>query len=110
MAKFSGVVGFGHAEETAPGVWQDVIVEKVYYGDVLRATRQTDQGQKVNNDLSVSNPISIVADPYANDNFFAMKYVMWRGTRWEITNIREEYPRLILQLGGKYNGITPRTP
>jgi hypothetical protein len=108
MAKFSGEIGYGLTEETAPDVWQDVIVEHFAFGDVLRNTRGlVDGSDKVNLDLSVSNSISIVADEYANGHVFAMKYVVWRGARWIISEVRVEPPRLILRLGGLYNGKTP---
>ena len=108
MAKFSGLIGYGDSVETKPDVWQDVIVEHHAYGDVLRNTRSLNPGEdKVNLDLSVGNSISIVADEFANGHIYAMKYVTWRGARWIVSNVRVEPPRLILQLGGLYNGKTP---
>jgi hypothetical protein len=108
MAKFSGLIGYGMSVETKPDVWQDVIVEHFAYGDVLRNTRGLNSdSDKVNLDLSVGNSISIVADEFANGHIFAMKYVMWRGARWIVTDVQVEPPRLILRLGGLYNGRTP---
>lgn len=109
MARFFGEVGFGQSVETAPGVWKDVVVEKSYYGDVLRNTRQLrDGGDKVNNDLSVNNSISLVADGYAWENFYAMKYIKWAGTLWIVSDVdATQRPRLILRLGGVYHGPKP---
>lgn len=108
MAKFSGKIGYGLTEETARDVWQDVIVERPAFGDVKRNTRGLEEGgDKVNLDLSVGNSISIVADEYANGHIFAMKYVIWRGARWIISDVSVEPPRLVLRLGGLYNGKTP---
>lgn len=107
MAKFSGVVGYAHAEEAAPGVYEDVITERTYMGDVIRNSRRLREGDKVNNDISVGNSISIVADEYAHGNIFAMKYVTWMGTRWIIENIEVQSPRLVLRLGGIWRGPTP---
>lgn len=104
MTKFSGVIGFGHSTETAPGVWTDVMTEKSYYGDVVRNTRRLTQGDKINDDLSVGNSISIVADAFANENFFAMRYIGWAGTFWVVSDVEVRSPRLILTLGGVYNG------
>lgn len=104
MAKFYGAVGYGHSVQTAPGVWQDVITEKFYYGDVTRNSRQLIDGEKVNNDLSVQNSIEIVANAYANENFFAIRYVAWAGTLWTVSEVTVQSPRLILRLGGVYNG------
>ena len=104
MAKFFGTVGYGKAEEKAPGVYEDVITEKQYFGDVVRNTRQLKDGQSVNDDLSVSNSISIVADAYANENFFAIRYISWAGTLWTVSDVEVQSPRLLMRLGGVYNG------
>lgn len=107
MAKFYGEIGYGESVETAPGVWEDVIVEYKYYGDVLRNTRQLNTGENLNSDISVGNSISIVADAYANEHFFAIRYIKWMGALWKITNVEVKSPRLILTVGGVYNGNTP---
>lgn len=104
MAKFYGEIGYGETVETVPGVWGDVITERKYFGDVLRNTRGLQEGDKVNNDITVGNSISIVADAYAHEHFFAMKYIKWAGTYWIISDVEVQRPRLILRLGGMYNG------
>lgn len=104
MAKFHGKIGYGEAVEKAPGVWDDNIVEYSYYGDVIRNVRSLKDGESVNNDLSVSNSISIVADAYANEHFFAIRYIEWAGTLWTVQNVEVQSPRLLLRLGGVYNG------
>ena len=107
MARFFGKVGYGESVETAPGVWIDQIVEYSYYGDVVRNSRELRQGQYLNDDLSVQNSISIVADAYANEHFFAIRYVEWAGTLWTIDSVDVLAPRLLLRLGKVYNGPTP---
>lgn len=104
MAKFYGEIGYGETIETAPGVWQDVITVKTYYGDVIKNSRQLKEGEGVNNDLSVGNSISIVADAYANEHFFAIRYIRWAGALWTVSNVDVQSPRLVLRLGGVYNG------
>lgn len=110
MAKFHGKIGFGETVETAPGVWEDSIVEHSYFGDVIRNTRKLKEGESLNNDLSVGNSISIVADAYANEHFFAMRYIEWAGTLWTVSDVEVQAPRLFLRLGGVYNGQTAGTP
>lgn len=107
MAKFYGEIGYGESVETAPGVWEDVVVEYSYYGDVLRNARTLENGENLNLNINVNNSISIVADAYANEHFFAIRYVKWMGALWKVTNVEVKSPRLILQLGGVYNGNTP---
>lgn len=110
MAKFFGLVGYGVSEEKAEGVWDDAIVEKAYYGDVVQNTRKLEDGEAINSDLTVNNSISIVADAYANENFFAIRYVEWAGARWTVSSVDVLRPRLLLRLGGVYNGPTPTAP
>lgn len=106
MAKFMGRVGYGHPTESAPGVWQDVITEKETYGDVIQNTRRLEFGENVNPDLSVTNTISIVADAYASENYFAIRYVEWMGALWTVNSVEVQSPRLLLRLGEVYNGPT----
>lgn len=102
--RFFGVVGYGETVMSAPGVYSDSITERPYYGDILRNSRQLREGEHLNNDLTVSNSISIVADAYANDHFFAIRFVEWAGTLWKVEDVTVQSPRLVLRLGGVYNG------
>lgn len=104
MAKFYGMVGYAETAETSPGVWTEKITERAYYGDVYRNVRNLQNSGNVNDDINVNNQISIVADPYAFENFHAMRYVIFMDTKWKITSVDVQYPRLILTLGGVYNG------
>jgi hypothetical protein len=102
--RFYGVVGYGVEEESVGGVWTKRIHEVSYFGDVVKNTRRLQDGEKVNSDISVGNTISIMADAYANDNFFAIKFVEWAGVAWTVSEVIVERPRLLLRLGGVYNG------
>ena len=102
--RFFGEIGYGTTVESAPGVWTDTIIEKSYYGDVLRNTRKSQEGEHLNNDLSVGNSISIVADAYAGENFINIRYIRWAGTLWTVSNVEVQSPRLLLRLGEVYNG------
>lgn len=110
MARFHGRVGFGQQAETTPGVWTDVITEHLYYGDVVSNSRGLREGENLNQDLSVGNSISIVANAYANGHIFAIRYVEWAGELWTVVNVEVQPPRLILRLGEVYNGPTPGAP
>ena len=104
MAKFYGVIGYAVTEETEPGIYEERIVEKEHFGDVIRNARRLSNVAKVNDDITISNQISIVADPFANNNFHSMRYVSFMGSKWKVTEVEVQYPRLILTLGGVYNG------
>lgn len=106
MAKFFGKIGYSVTAETAPGVWTPTIVEHEYYGDVTRNSRRVDTAQQVNDNLTVNNTISIVADDFAYENTPFMVYVEYMGNKWKITNVEILYPRLNLTIGGLYNGET----
>jgi hypothetical protein len=104
MAKFYGKVGYAETVETAPGVWTETVTERDYTGDVIKMSRRWQAGENLNDDLTVNNQISIVADPFAYQNFHAMRYVTWMGASWKITNVDVQSPRLLLTIGGVYNG------
>ena len=104
MAKFYGKVGYVEVVETGYQVYESQEHELPYYGDVTRSARRLDAGSNMNDNVVVTNLISIVADAYAFDHIFALRYVWWMGKRWKVTNVEVQRPRLILTLGGVYNG------
>lgn len=106
--RFYGAVGFGATTDNGHGVWEDVITEKNYRGDVIRNARRTDESTpQVNANLLAANTISLVADAYATENFFNIRYITWMGARWTVASIEVQRPRLLCRLGGVYNGPTP---
>lgn len=103
MAKWFGKIGYAETVETVPGVWKEQITEREYFGDLIRHNRRLQSNNQVNDNIEISNEISIVADPYANENFHSMRYAEFMGTKWKITSVDVQYPRLNLSLGGVYN-------
>lgn len=103
MARWYGTIGYAEVTETAPGVWTEAIVPREYYGDLNRNIRHISSNDKVNEDLSVNNELSIVSDPYAMENFHQMRYAEFMGIKWKVSSVEVRYPRLILSLGGVYN-------
>ena len=104
MPKFCGNIGYAISKETTPGVWIEDIVERQYFGDVYRNTRKLQSGKQVNDSIDISNEISILSDPFANENFHSMRYVTYMGAKWKVSSVEVRYPRLILTVGGLYNG------
>ena len=104
MAKWFGKIGYAVTSETRPGIWEEVIIERNYYGDMTRNSRRLQTASQVNDDININNELSIISDPYAMNSFHAMRYVEFMGTKWKITNVEVRHPRLILSLGGLYNG------
>lgn len=111
MAKYYGKIGFGVTEETKPGVWTPRIKERDYFGDVIRNTRRWQSASEQQNDnLTISNRISIVADAFAYQNFHTIRYIEWMGAKWKVNSVEVSHPRLILEIGEVYNGQTgPQT-
>lgn len=103
MAKFYGAVGYAETVERSPGVWVEEIVERNYFGEQKRYSRQLQTTDKVNDNIDITAEISIVADPYAIQHFHAIRYVEFMGVKWKATKVIPEYPRLLLTLGGVYN-------
>ncbi len=108
MARFYGAVGYVVDEVSSqhPDVVMEKPVERFYKGDIVRNSRRLENSDQLNDNLTISNQISIVADPYAVSHMFAMRYVKWMGVAWKVTTVDYEAPRLILTLGGVYNGET----
>lgn len=104
MAKYYGKIGFVTVVETAPGVHTEQLTEVDYTGDILRQNRRYDDNQRVNDGMTLSARVSILADAFALDNVAAIRYVTWVGSNWEVTSFEIEHPRIILSLGGVYNG------
>ena len=104
MAKFFGNIGYQTTVETEPGLYEEQIVEHEYFGDDLRNSRRLQYSDDINPIITVNKQISIISDPYAVDNFHNMRYVTYMNAKWIISSAEVQYPRIILTLGGLYNG------
>lgn len=104
MARYYGKIGFVFGSiETRPGIWQEDKAERNYYGDTLKRRLSWEKSSETINDtIKIANQISIIADEYAEKNFYAMKWAEWKGLKWEVTSAEVERPRIILTLGGVY--------
>lgn len=104
MAKWFGKIGYAETVESKPGVWKEQITEREYFGDLLRNSRRLQSSSSLNDNVTISNEISILADQFAYQNFHSIRYAEFMGTKWKVSNIEVQYPRLILTLGDVYNG------
>lgn len=105
MAKFKGVVGFAKAVEKTPGIHIEEIIPRKYSGDLLRNNRRLESSGNINDNINISNEISILADAYAFNHFYAIRYVEFGGAKWKVTSVdATKRPRLVMTLGGLYNG------
>lgn len=106
MAKFYGMIGFAVTKEVKPGIWKEQIKEFPYCGDLVRSSRRLESGNQINDNVNLSNDISVIADPFAYQNFHSIRYIVYLGVKWKVSNIDVQYPRLILSTGGLYNETT----
>lgn len=105
MAKWCGKIGFSVTEEVEPGIWSDSeIVEKTYFGDVLSDFWKRQNSGDINDNINISSKISVVANSYATLHCSSIVYVEYMGEKWKVTDIEPQYPRLILSIGGVWNG------
>lgn len=104
MAKYYGMVGYAETRETRPGIWEEIITERPYYGDVIRNARRLENGESINDNVVINNSISVVADPYAYRHFANIRFIEWMGAKWKVTNVEVQSPRLLFTIGGVYNG------
>lgn len=103
MAKYYGLIGYVETVETSPDIWEEIITERYYYGDIVSDRRRLQSTDKINDDVNISMELSIVSDPFAIQNFHAIRYVEYMGTKWKVTDVAPSFPRLTLSLGGIYN-------
>lgn len=110
MAKFFGDIGFATQVQTSPGIWEDKIIEKQYYGDISREARRFSGSDEILGSINLSNQISVIADGYITDNVQNLRYVRWLGGLWKVSYVELKFPRLVLEMTGVYNGPTPGSP
>ena len=104
MGKFYGPIGYAETAETTPGIYEEQITERLYSGDLLQNTSLVRSSEQLNDNIDVANKISIIADPFAYQNFHAIRYVEFMGAKWKVSRVEVKHPRLILTMGGVYNG------
>lgn len=104
MSKFYGKIGYVGLQETDPGVYEEFSESRPYYGDVLWSSRRWDRDSDVHDELTLANKISVLVDPYAYEHLQDIKWVEYKNSKWRVTNIEDQYPRIVLTLGGVYNG------
>ena len=102
MARWYGEIGYAETEETSPGVWEEVVVKRMYTGDMNSLSRAIRNSGGINDNVEIGMELSIVADPYALSHFSNMRYAEYMGIKWKIRNVTVQYPRLVLSLGEEY--------
>ena len=102
MAKWFGKVGYAVTEETEPGIWEETITDREYYGDVISNRFKRQNSGDVNDDINISQIISIVADPFAYQHCSEIIYVEYMGSKWKVSYVEPMFPRLQLTIGGVY--------
>ena len=112
MGLFYGPIGFVETVEDpeGSGIWVEKPIERFYRGNVSRYGKRWDSGsQQINPNLTISNTISIVADPFISNHLYSIRYIKWLGSYWEVASAEVETPRITLSIGGVYNGPTDGT-
>lgn len=104
MAKYSGMVTYATQTETVPGVWEDVTTPYFMRGDVIRRSSQLQNDDKVNNDISLNHRVSLVGDAFAFENYYNIKHINIDGQEWKVTSVEVQHPRIIVTVGGVWNG------
>lgn len=103
MAKWYGVIGFAETVEYKPGSWEPQIIERNYFGDIITVRWNRQNSGTINDDIGLSNRISIIADPYAEAHCASIAYVEYKGIKWRVTSVEIQFPRLVMEIGGEYH-------
>ena len=105
MNKWCGKIGFAYTGEIEPGLWvENEIIERQYFGDIISNRWRRENSGGVNENINISNQISIVADLYARDHVSAITWIEFSNEKWKITDVDVQFPRLVISIGGVYNG------
>lgn len=102
MSRFSGKLGFVMTRETEEGVWLEDTIEIPVKGTIRRLYVRNDNNSSVNSNLRLTNEVSVLLDSKINTYLETLKYVIWKGSKWEVQSIGVSYPRLTINLGGLY--------
>lgn len=102
MSRFSGKLGFVMTRETEEGVWLENSVELRVKGTIHSLYVRNDNSSSANTNLRLTNEISILMDTKIEEYLETLKYVVWKGSKWEVQSIGVNYPRLTINLGGLY--------
>ncbi len=110
MSKWFGKIGFTlPMQEVEPGVWDSPVEEREYYGDMTSNRWKHQSSGEINDNLNLSNVLSILADPFAFENHSSIAYIEILGAKWKVSDVELQYPRMILSIGGVWNGNSPGT-
>lgn len=104
MNRWYGKVGYVETSETEPGISEEQETVRYYYGELIKNSSKFRVSGNVNDDRDVTVELSIVADPYSDQHFSSIRYVEFGGVKWKVNTVEPKRPRLILSLGGEYNG------
>ena len=102
--KWYGEIGFATTVETEPGVYKETTTSQKYYGELLSDRRKRQNGGEVNDNINVSNMLSVIADLFLLANTSSIAYVTMLGSKWKVSDVDIQYPRIVLSIGGVYNG------
>lgn len=110
MAKFSGKIGYAEIVDSIerPGIWTEEIIERNHYGDVVKDYKKYESNTNhLNDTLIISNKLSIIADSFIINNAHKIRYVIFNNTRWNVVSLELNRPRILISIGGVYNGPLP---
>lgn len=103
MGRFRGVIGFITTSETEPGVFTEVVSERIYSGDIIQNSRRLEPSQNLIDNVTINNRFSVVGDEYLFTHYLGLRYIVFAGQKWKITGAEHQRPRMILTVGGLYN-------
>ena len=104
MNRWYGKVGYVETTEVRPGIWQEQETVREYYGEFIKKSSKFRVSSDANDDRDISVELSIVADPFAHENYLNIRFVEWMGKKLVAESVEPAYPRLEITVGGEYNG------
>ena len=105
--RYSGKLGLVEQLEVRPGIWEEVVTEVPVLGTVRQRTEVLTGEGTVLPEYGTTTSISVPARGVGPQDNSMIRYVTYKGLRWQIRSIVDEPPRIVIYVGEVYRGPTP---
>lgn len=105
--RYSGKLGLVQQTEVRPGIWEETVTEVSVLGEVRQRTEVLDSGDAILPRYRTTTSISVPARGVGPRDNSMIRYITYKGDRWQIASIVDEPPRIVVYIGEVYRGPTP---
>lgn len=110
--RYAAKLGYRYTEEQRDsedrpnGVYKEIYTERPYKADVMSYGYRNQTSESINDDYKLTNKFSVLAcDAFTLSHLNSIIYIEYLGIKWKVTSVDIQRPRLIISIGGEYNGV-----